>query len=109
MPAVIESQPFITKTPETAYHDFCRERLQKLYGASFQTAVPVNSFSQQLIMLNLSQGFAIIPEENGFETERLVAFPLDESFYETAQIICFPDQASGSLARLLQHIYEKKC
>lgn len=109
MEAVIATQPFITKTAEKEYHDFCREQLLEQYGQSFSAVQVVSGFPQQLLLLSLSRGFAIIPLAKDMEYENLVSFPTDEVFTETAQLIYEEDCVTDSLQRLLAHIDEKKC
>ncbi len=111
--SVIASQPFITKAADTVYQDFCRRKLLELYGSTFSEIMISNSFSQQLLFLNLSRGFAIIPSLAGAEYENLVFFPTAEIFFETAQLLYQKDFVPPSLQALLEHIHEniheKKC
>lgn len=111
--AVIASQPFITKTTDASYQKFCREKLLELYGSTFSRTLIAGSFSQQLLFLNLSRGFAIIPSLAGAEYENLVFFPTPEIFFETAQLLYQQDFVSPSLQALLEHVsrddHEKKC
>lgn len=107
--AVIESQPFLTKAVGTGYQEFCREKLRALYGASFRSVTVANSYSHQLLLLNLSRGFAIIPSLAQDEYENLVFFPAPEVFYETEQLLYQREHISPELDALLQHIHEKKC
>ena len=57
---MLETLPFITKSSDREYHDFCREVLYKHYGARFRDVLTVNSASRQQLLVSLSQGFAII-------------------------------------------------
>lgn len=107
--AVIAGQPFITKTSDNTYQNFCRAKLQELYGSTFSETLIASSFSQQLLLLNLSRGFAIIPSLAGAEYENLIFFPTPEIFSETAQLLYQQDFVTESLQALLKHIHEKKC
>lgn len=113
LPAVIENQPFLTKATGEGYQNFCREQLRQLYGSTFHEVIVANSYSHQLLLLNLSRGFAIIPAQAQAEYENLVFFPAPPVFYETEQLLYRPGQISPGLAALLTHIqkqnHEKKC
>lgn len=104
--AVIASQPFITKAADTAYQEFCRGKLAELYGSTFPEALVATSFSQQLLLLNLSRGFALLPSLAGAEYENLVFFPTPEVFFETAQLLYQQDFVPSGLAALLAHIHQ---
>lgn len=111
--AVIAGQPFITKTGDAGYQNFCRNKLLELYGSTFSEVLIACNFSQQLLLLNLSRGFAIIPSNAGTEYDNLVFFPTPEIFFETAQLLYHQDLVTKSLQALLDHIHEniheKKC
>lgn len=111
--AVIGSQPFLTKAAGTGYQEFCRDKLGQLYGSTFRSVTVANSYSHQLLLLNLSRGFAIIPSLAQAEYENLVFFPAPAVFHETEQLLYRPDFVSPGLAALLAHIqkqdHEKKC
>lgn len=108
--AVLENQPLITKTAETRYHNYCRETLLSLYGRTCCDVLIVSSWPQQLLMLNMSRGFAIIPTQQTVAyAGQLAVFPTSEAFYETAQLRYQPDYVGPSLQSLLTHIDEKKC
>lgn len=107
LPAVIESQPFLTKALGSGYPEFCREQLRRLYGAAFGSVTVANSYSHQLLLLNLSRGFAIIPSMAQAEYENLVFFPAPAVLHETEQLLYRRDHVPPGLQSLLAHIHEK--
>lgn len=106
---VIENQPLITKTTDQSYQNFCREKLLELYGKTFTQVEVVNNYPQQLLLLNLSRGFAIIPSQATSEYDNLVAFSIPQSFCETSQLLYQKEFMTESLQALLNHIHEEKC
>lgn len=106
---VIANQPFITKTTEKSYQAFCRDKLQELYGNTFSEVMIAGNYSQQLLLLNLSRGFAIIPSLAQAEYENLVFFPAAEIFSETSQLLYQQSFVTSALQALLKHIHEEKC
>jgi len=104
---VIATQPFITKAHEQSYHDFCRKELHKQYGKTFSQVMTASGFPQQLLYLNLSKGFAIIPSQTAVEYKNLIFFPTTEIFYETAQLLYRPDFVTPSLRMLIGHIPQR--
>ena len=58
---MLESIPFITKSSDRAYHEYCRDVLWRHYGKRFNDVQVVGSGSRQQLLVSLSQGFAIIP------------------------------------------------
>lgn len=109
LPAVIAGQPFLTKAAGAGYQEFCREKLLQIYGSTFQSVTVANNYSHQLLLLNLSRGFAIIPSLAQDEYENLVFFPAPTVFHETEQLLYRQDHLSSSLQTLLAYIHEKKC
>lgn len=103
---VIASQPFITKAGESDYHEFCREQLYELYGQRFSEIMVTTGFPQQLLLLNLSRGFGIIPMAKDTEYENLISFPAADVFTETAQLIWAKDFVTSGLRMLLEYIGE---
>lgn len=103
--SVIANQPFITKTTDASYQAFCKSKLLELYKHTFSETLIASNFPQQLLLLNLSRGFAIIPSMAGTEYENLVFFPTPEVFSETAQLLYQQDFMAESLQALLKHIH----
>ena len=106
---VVAGQPLITKTAETEYQEFCRENLCRIYGVQFPDVLVVTSYAQQLLMLNLSRGFAIIPAKAKHEYENLCFIKTDDSLSETVQLLYHPSFVTPELQALLDHIHENKC
>ncbi len=106
---VIANRPLITKTAESAYQNFCREKLGELYGSVFNDVIVAENYSQQILLLNLSRGFAIIPAKMGMDYDNLVFTPADEILYESAQLIYHGSFISSALGTLLKYVHEKKC
>lgn len=106
---VISHVPFITKAKEENYHNFCREELYGRFHQTFHDTVIVKEFPKQLLLLSLSRGFSILPEEKIRAEENLVFFEAGSRFMETEKLICLKRNPSEALRLLLEHIHEKKC
>lgn len=106
---VIESQPLITKTEGLGYHDFCRQELEKIYGVSFQEVITVKGLSQQLLMVNMANGFAVIPKRSRIDGGNLAFFPLPEVFDEVSELLYPLENMRSPLESLVRYIHEKKC
>lgn len=104
---VIETQPFITKTGDGNYHDFCRQELQKLYGTTFSEVITVKGISQQLLMVNMANGFAIIPERSHIEGGNMEIFPLPSEFNEVSELLYPVSNGPEPLESLIRFIEEK--
>ena len=105
---VVASQPIITKASEETYQEFCRTQLKELYGTTFSNVLLVKTISQQLLMLNLSRGFAFLPSLFMADYENLEFFPMPPEFSETAQLLYSPSFVSSGLQGLLDYIHENK-
>ena len=105
---VVASQPIITKASEENYQEFCRTQLKELYGTTFSNVLLVKTISQQLLMLNLSRGFAFLPSLFMADYENLEFFPMPPEFSETAQLLYSPAFVSSGLQGLLDYIHENK-
>nr|WP_300209127.1 LysR family transcriptional regulator [uncultured Anaerostipes sp.] len=105
---VISNLPIITKASETTYQEFCRLQLKELYGTTFSDVLPVKTISQQLLMLNLSRGFAFLPSLYMADYENLKFFQMPPEFSETAQLLYSPGFISSGLQGLLNYIHENK-
>lgn len=106
---VISHVPFITKAKEENYHNFCREELFSQFHRTFYDTIIVKEFPKQLLLLSLSRGFSILPEEKIRAEENLLSFETGSSFNETEKLIYLRSNSSESLRLLLKHIHEKKC
>ncbi len=106
---VIAQEPFITKAESEEYYDACREELLQFYGAKFSEVVKVNGISQQLLMVNLSGGFAIVPESTLPKGGDLRKFSLPDTYHEDSQLVYLKDSVPPVLEDLLRYMHEKKC
>lgn len=104
---VIESQPLVTKTGDRAYHDFCRQELWKIYGTTFSDVITVKGFSQQLLMVNMANGFAIIPERSHIEGGNMEVFPLPSEFNEVSELLYPVSNSPEPLEKLIRFIEER--
>ena len=105
---VIANTPMITKTDNTELHNLWRLQLQRLYGAKFPEVTAVDSFPQQMLLLNLSRGFAVIPQGRGSAYANLVSFNTDEELDEVEVMLYLKDYITPALRTLIEYIYEKK-
>ncbi len=105
---VIANTPMITKTDDAGLHSLWRSQFQKLYGAEFPEVIAVDSFPQQMLLLNLSRGFAVIPQGRGSAYESLVSFNTDEELDEVEVMLYLKDYITPALRTLIEYIYEKK-
>lgn len=105
---VIANTPMITKTDNTELHSLWKSQFQRLYGAAFPDVIAVDSFPQQMLLLNLSRGFAVIPQGRGSAYENLVSFNTDEELDEVEIMLYLKDCITPALRALIEYIYEKK-
>lgn len=108
---VIEAVPFITKTQDQNYHQLCKDELYKLYHTSFKQVEYVKEFPKQLLLLNLSRGFSILPTKEIENKEQFYLEDISDVFsdYEKINLVYLKQNKSESLKCLIQHIHEKKC
>ncbi len=118
---VISALPMITKTEEEAYPKECRRKLKALYGTEFGQVISVSGFPQQLLMINMSSGFAIVPRQTILSMSNLEVIPLPENFRESSQLLYLPNAVTSALDKMITFIchradmiqeqtgYEKKC
>lgn len=72
---VIQSVPYITKATDQNYHQLCKDELYKIYHTTFNKVEYVKEFPKQLLLLNLSRGFSILPTK---EVENRDQFYLED-------------------------------
>lgn len=84
---MIESLPFITKSSDQSYHEYCREVLFKYYGSRFKDIQVVDSGSKQQLLVSLSQGFAVLPASEIASGVDLRQKPIGKEFEETLQLV----------------------
>ena len=83
---VIRNLPMITKSREPRYHDYCRNILNQTFGVSFDGVTVVESIAKQHLLTELSQGFAIMLEQEAEDAEGLYGYSLQGVFNETLQL-----------------------
>ena len=105
---VIANTPMITKTDNEELHSLWKSQVQRLYGAKFPDVIAVDNFPQQMLLLNLSRGFAVIPQGRGSAYENLVSFNTDEELDEVEVMLYLKDCITPALRTLTDYIYEKK-
>ncbi len=101
---VISALPMITKTEEKAYPNECRRRLKELFGVEFKEVISVSGFPQQLLMVNMSSGFAIVPKQSMLDLKNMVAVPLPEKFREASQLLYRTDSVTTALEKLITFV-----
>lgn len=108
---VIESVPFITKAIDQNYHQQCKDELYTIYHTSFTKVEYVKEFPKQLLLLNLSRGFSILPTASVKNRDQFYLEDISEYFsdFEKIDLIYLKQNKSKNLDLLLQHIHEKKC
>lgn len=111
MDQVIQHVPFITKTTDENYHQRCQKELKKTYHTTFNKVEYVKEFPNQLLLLNLSRGFSILPTKEIENKEQFYLEDISDEFSELEKInlIYLKQNKSTSLKHLIQHIHEKKC
>ena len=72
---VMQSVPYITKATDQNYHQLCKDELYKIYHTTFNKVEYVKEFPKQLLLLNLSRGFSILPTK---EVENRDQFYLED-------------------------------
>lgn len=77
-----------------------------IYHTTFNKVEYVKEFPKQLLLLNLSRGFSILPTK---EVENRDPFYLEDISKYFADFIYLKQNKSENLNLLLQHIHEKKC
>ena len=84
---MLETLPFITKTPDRAYHEHCREVLYQHFGGQFREVKTVTSASSQQLLVSLSQGFGIIPQSELAEGQNLRQLSIGGEFMESLLLV----------------------
>ena len=101
---VIRSLPFVTKSQERNYHEYCRRILQRTFDASFENITVVESQAKQSLLTKLSQGFSIMLEKEADDTEGLYAYSLQGVFNETLQLYYSIKHVPASLWAFINYI-----
>ena len=101
---VIRNLPFVTKSQELSYHEYCRRILQRTFDASFENITVVESQAKQSLLTKLSQGFSIMLEKEATDTEGLYAYSLQGVFNETLQLYYSIKHVPASLWAFINYI-----
>ncbi|MDD5823045.1 MAG: LysR family transcriptional regulator [Firmicutes bacterium] len=103
----IAELPFITKSLDKAYYEFCRENLYKMFGENFRGVKQVQSTDVQNAMVAISQGFAVIPLSEMRDEPNLKAVPLGDVFVDKLQLFYSARRMGKPLQTLVNFIVEK--
>lgn len=101
---VIRNLPMITKSREPRYHDYCRNILNQTFGVSFDSVTVVESIAKQHLLTELSQGFAIMLEQEAEDAEGLYGYSLQGVFNETLQLYYTIKHVPQSLRTFITYI-----
>jgi len=101
---VIRKLPMITKSREPRYHDYCRNILKQTFGVTFENVTVVESIAKQHLLTELSQGFAIMLEQEASEAEGLYGYSLQGVFNETLQLYYSVKHVPDSLRTFITYI-----
>lgn len=101
---VIRNFPMITKSREPRYHDYCRNILNQTFGVSFDGVTVVESIAKQHLLTELSQGFAIMLEQEAEDAEGLYGYSLQGVFNETLQLYYTIKHVPQSLRTFITYI-----
>lgn len=102
--AVIRAVPLITKTEQKHFHRNCGEKLRRQFGAEPYQVQVVKEFHQQVLLVNMGKGFAIVPENPAFVCESNCVYPLPEEFDEITQIVYDLDNEKLALQEMIHYI-----
>lgn len=101
---MLETLPFITKSSDHSYHDYCREALFSHYGKRFKNVQVVESGSKQQLLVRLSQGFAIIPASEIASGIDLRQRSIGSEFKETLQLVYNRNHVTAYLKEFIRFI-----
>jgi len=101
---VIRNLPMITKSREPRYHDYCQNILNQTFGVSFDGVTVVESIAKQHLLTELSQGFAIMLEQEAEDAEGLYGYSLQGVFNETLQLYYTIKHVPQSLRTFITYI-----
>lgn len=101
---VIRNLPLITKSREPRYHDYCRNILKNTFGVTFEDVTVVESIAKQHLLTELSQGFAVMLEQEASEAEGLYGYSLQGIFNETLQLYYSVKHIPDSLKTFITYI-----
>jgi len=101
---VIRRLPMITKSREPRYHDYCRNILRNTFGVTFENVTVVESIAKQHLLTELSQGFALMLEQEASAAEGLYGYSLHGIFNETLQLYYSIKHVPESLSTFITYI-----
>ena len=101
---IIRNLPMITKSKEPRYHDYCRSKLQHSFGVTFENITVVESIAKQHLLTELSQGFALMLEQEASDAEGLYGYSLQGVFNETLQLYYSIKHVTDSLSTFISFI-----
>ncbi|MDO4382985.1 MAG: LysR family transcriptional regulator [Eubacteriales bacterium] len=104
IPEAIRNLPFITKSIDNEYYDFCRSKLHTKFGTTFHEVRVARSQDVQNMLLALSQGFAIIPLSEMDDDTDFECFPLGDDFVEMLQLFYSTKYMNEPLRKLIEFI-----
>ena len=103
---VIRNLPFVTKSQEVRYHDYCRRILQRTFDVSFDKITIGESIAKQHLLTELTQGFSIMLEQEASDCADLYAYSLQDIFNETLQLYYSVKHVPASLRAFINFINE---
>ena len=103
----LKNLPFTTKSPDSEYYNYCREKLRERYGETFREVRYVQNQNDQNMMLELAQGFAILPMTELSGHLDLEHYRLGEDFLEMLQLFYNPKNMNEALRLLLRFLEER--
>lgn len=106
---VIQSVPYITKAIDQNYHQLCKDELYKIYHTTFNKVEYVKEFPKQLLLLNLSRGFSILPTKEVENRDQFYLEDISKYFadIEKIDLVYLKQNKSENLNLLLKHTHEK--
>ncbi|MBR4089695.1 MAG: LysR family transcriptional regulator [Mogibacterium sp.] len=104
---MLETLPFITKSSDHSYHEYCREVLFKHYGSRFRDVQVVESGSKQQLLVSLSQGFAIIPSSEIASGMDLRQRAIGDEFSETLQLVYNRSHVTAYLREFIRFVQSR--
>jgi DNA-binding transcriptional LysR family regulator len=105
---VIRNLPFVTKSQELPYHEYCRRVLKNTFGESFESVTVVDSPAKQQLLTKLSQGFCIMLDKEAKDTEDMCAYSLQGVFNETLQLYYSIKHVPASLWAFINYIQDSE-
>lgn len=96
--------PLITKSQVASYTDACREKLKAQYGGAFDQVIVVKEYHQQVLMVNMAKGYAIVPDHTYHDSRLVEGIPLPEAFDEVTQLVYHREGSSKQVQSLADYL-----